>query len=354
MPTILLLHGMGDHDAESFKGEFIAGCNNAFGLYSSLTGQSIEDHANIVSIDYNYIFNKRREAMANEASSLSEKLSSIADIFESGLTDLLVKINELESSLNDDDFLYTHLLDVYFYRYTILSELVRVHVGEEIAKAIAGGSSRDVHIVAHSLGTAVAHDTLARLYGDTGVAPLNGTQLSTATHKLGSLHMVANTSRVLETHPNIFESLVKPGPGGCASKFYEYKHTLDPITWVKPFTPSDNNGWINHDSFRLKRYRLIQPTSVTSVHGHVHSIGHYLFNPLVHQPLFRAVTDIDLTKDQLEKGRDAFISQTLSAVSRDLEDAIDDLRFGDQNSVESLIVAGKKLKDFVEALGGSY
>ncbi|NNE64285.1 MAG: hypothetical protein HKN34_09395 [Gammaproteobacteria bacterium] len=353
MQTIILVHGMGNHTADTTKQTFTQACQQALGLYPALKDKKVGDYVNIEAVGYNDIFDNHRKAMADRAQSVDDRLNALGGLVSGGLGDLTELITRIETSLGDDSFIATHWLDVFFYRFTTLGENVRIRLGQKILEVLKQEQSQHIHVVGHSLGTAVTHDTLAKLYSDNFI-PGETDYLSTRSEKLGSIHMVANTSRVLESFVKVKESTAKPGAGGCCSKYYEYRHRLDPITWVKPFNPTDNNNWISHDSFRFRRYQLFQPTSITNEHGNTHSLAHYIFNPMVHLPLFRTAFDMELSDSQIEKGHDAYIARTLSGVAGELEDALDELRVKDQNSIDSLILAAKTLKDYVESIGGQW
>lgn len=353
MTTIILVHGMGSHTEDSIKKEFTQACEQAFKLYPELIDKKLDSYVTVEAIGYNDIFDQHRNQMANRNQKIQDRLNGLGGLVNYPLGKLINNITKIETSLADDSFFNTHWLDVFFYRYTTLGENVRIKLGKKILEVLRNEQSQHVHVLGHSLGTAVVHDTLAKLYSANYI-PGETKFLSTARDKLGSVHMVANTSRVLESFVSVDESSVKPGPGGCCSDYFEYRHVLDPITWPKPFTPTDNNDWISHDSFRYKRYELIQPTSITNEHGNTHSLAHYLYNPLVHLPIFDIVFDIGLSDIQLEKGHNAYIANALSGVAQQLEDAIGNLRVHNQNTVESVILAAQKLKDYVEALGGQY
>lgn len=353
-PKLIIVHGMGQHTDESFRTDFIDGCKWAFDLYPGYIGRSPEEYAEIIPVSYNDIFDKHRKMMANRAIPVVERLQSIPGM-GGGLLNAVNEIVEIESEINDDDFFKTHVLDVLLYRFTTLGEVVRIRLGSEISKAVGtvNGGGKRVHILGHSLGAAVVHDCLAKLYDDEYVLG-DLDNLSDVMHKLGSLHMIANTSRVLESFVNVSNSIVKPGPGGCTFKYREYRHALDPITWPKPFNPTDNGGWISNDSWFFKRYELIKPSSITNQHGNIHNIRHYLANPLVHQQLFKIVFDIELTDKQKLEGHDEFVGLTLAGVADDLQESLEDLKKINIENVKGLIKAVKALKSFVEQLGGQY
>lgn len=353
-PKLILVHGMGQHTAESFKKEFNETCKQAFNLYPGYTDKSAEDYVDLVPVGYNDIFDKFRKQMADRSKPVLQRLGQIPGM-GGDLTKTVKEIESIEKGINDDDFFQTHWLDVIFYRFTTLGENVRIRVGKAIAEAIAtaNGGSSQVHVLGHSLGTAVVHDTLAKLYSDHYQLGDNE-NLDVVMHKLGSLHMLANTSRVLESFVKVERSVVKPGPGGCVAKYTEHRHKLDPITWARPFDPTDNGNWISNDSWFFGRYQLIQPTSVTNQHGNTHSIKHYVFNPLVHLHLFETVFGISMTDKAVQKGHERFIDKTLGGVADNLVQKLSKLKEKNLESVKGVLDAATTLKDFVEKLGGQY
>ena len=216
------------------------------------------------------------------------------------------------------------------------------------------GDSQQVHILAHSLGCSIIHDSLAKQYSDKSKIDYKK-NLSIHTHKLGSINMIANTSRVLQSFIKVKDSLVKPGPTGCTSKFIEYRHILDPITWPMPFNPTDNGVWISNDSWNIfKRYKYKRLTSVTSEDGNVHNISHYLLNPKVHQENFKNICGIKLSKSQQKEGYENFYSKTLGNVATELETAVSKLKVINIENISGLFKSIKTLKEFIEKLGGQY
>jgi hypothetical protein len=123
----------------------------------------------------------------------------------------------------------------------------------------------------------VLHDALAKGYGPENISSATGRvlNLSTITHRLGGVHMVANVSRALQSFVAVGSSVVRPGELGCTSNFLEYRHRLDPITKIRQFNPTDNDGWVPHDVFK-SAYQLIEPTSVSAANARTR---HYLLTP---------------------------------------------------------------------------
>jgi hypothetical protein len=352
---LIAVHGMGQHTEESFKKEIVDSLKSAFQLYPSLQDKDPEAYTDIISVGYNGIFDAYREKVSDRGKTIEERLKSIDGMSDDLISKAVKKIASIETEIGEDELFNTHWLDVLLYRYTTLGEQVRIKVGTSIAEALSyvNGGGKNVHILGHSLGTAVVHDTLAKLYEDK-FSLKDIKNLNVTSHKLGSVHMVANTSRVLESFVNVSRSLVKPGGGGCTRFYREYRHALDPITWAKSFNPTDNGGWISNDSWYLNRYRLARPTSLTNEHGNVHSIQHYLENPKVHLEIFSKVLDIKLTKEQIQEGHYNYIDSSLEGKANDLEETVSDLKKLDLENVQGLIKSAIALKDFVKKLGGEY
>ena len=88
---LIIVHGMGQHTADSFKKEFIDSFNKAFNLYQDFSGKSIEDYADVIPFDYNSIIDREREKMANQASPLNDRLEALGALSGGGLTKKLIK-----------------------------------------------------------------------------------------------------------------------------------------------------------------------------------------------------------------------------------------------------------------------
>lgn len=349
---LLIVHGMGQHEEGSLAESTTQAIEQAFQLYDSLRLKRVADLIDVRPVCYNDIFETYRRDVANRSGRLGEAFSNIEGSLP--LTAAAAQeIVEIEGSVGGDSFFDTHWLDVLFYRFTLLSELARLRVAEAIGSSIAAVGAANVHVIGHSLGSAVLHDTLAKAYGPDQLTSKNGASLnlSTTKHRLGGVHMIANVSRALQTFVNVDSSIVRPGDRGCCSVFVEYRHKLDPFTKVKPFDPTDNSSWISHQAWR-NGYQLVTPSSVTE--ANVHSLGHYLLNPLVHGPLFLLLFGHRPNKTERTAASDAYLAQTVEGKAKALEQAISSLQLDDRASIKSLLVAGKAFKDLVKSFGEDF
>lgn len=364
-PKLIVVHGMGQHTEASFKKEIVDGLAWAFKLYTKddgsgrFVGKSPEHYVDVIPVAYNDIFDNYRQKSADRNQPVRDRLKAIPNMKGSILTKAVKELTNAQSALNDDDFFKTHFLDVFFYRYTNLGELARIRVGKVISDTIGtvkGGIHR-VHVLGHSLGTAVLHDSLAFLYTNDDFIKVGANKLSTSTHKLGSVHMVANVSRLLESTDivKVSDSVVKPDHDGCTFIYREYRHDLDPFTWPKPFDPKKEDGWIGNDKWIDRQYWLHHIDELTNKHGNTHSIGHYLANPAVHQDIMEHVFEIRLTKAEKDLGYKTFhAKKTLGGKAKDLKEHLKKTKSLNLDNIVDLILVGKELKDFVEGLGGQY
>ena len=156
--------------------------------------------------------------------------------------------------------------------------------------------------------------------------------------------MVANVSRALETFVQVESSAVRPGELGCTTVFNEYRHRLDPITKIKPFTPTESGGWVPATLFKSV-YRLVQPSAVTE--ANVHALNHYLKIPDVHLPMFRLLFGFRPNKQEETSGRDEYLKNTVEGKAKALQVAFADLQPSSPESLQSLLAAAKALKEMV-------
>lgn len=347
--ALIVVHGMGDHTEESVKKTVEESFTKAFGLYSSLAGVQVSQKFDIVAVSYNKYFEDFRQQAAEEADNMLDTLASTSGSMPITV-ELAKMVGELDKAIGEDKFFATHWLDVLLYRFSLLSEPIRLDVAEVLADEIIARGSANVHVLGHSLGTAVVHDTLAKAYG---AEPLikdgRSLKLLNTRDRLAGVHMAANVSRVLQSFRKVGASEVRPGTGCCGS-FFEYRHKLDPFTKVKPFDPTDNQEWVPHDVFR-KTYHLIEPSTVTA--ANVHGLDHYLAHPDVHLLLFRQLFGFRPRKTEREAAMSIYLQDTVQAKAAGLRDALDGLELTEE-SVNTLLNAGIALKDVVEGFGEKF
>ncbi|MDF1554993.1 MAG: hypothetical protein P1P84_18130 [Deferrisomatales bacterium] len=179
-------------------------------------------------------------------------------------------------------FWWTHVADVALYRLTLIyRQRVRTRVLEQIAARIeAEDSPPRCSVLAHSMGTAVAHDCL-HLLGTVRWGSLTN-PLSPRHWRFEHLFMVANTSRLLQTDDaqmaKAYQSIVHPGgvedPASYCASYWNFRHEADPVPFPRPFEPV---GWKNYNTVLIRHYH----------DRNIHGFAHYLLNPRVHIPILR-------------------------------------------------------------------
>ncbi|WP_298150299.1 hypothetical protein [Flavobacterium sp.] len=341
-PILIVTHGMGSDNKKSFETQIIEAFQNAYNEYPSLKNRDFRDIFDIQVVEYSSIFEEHRKKIAEDAAKIAGVIKAIPKQDDvSNITNWFVKA---ATEFGDDKFFYTHLLDVLFYRFTVLGELCRIRLGNEIIKAVTERGSTYVHVMGYSLGTSVLHDTLASLYSDN--LKINGNALSPETNRLSSIHMVANVSRLLETFVNVDSSIVRPN-NGCANYYREYRHKFDPFTWVRPFDPSPEAPWTSSG------YEITEISEITQFN--THDLSHYIKNPKVHRKLI-SFFDAGFfpTKVEQQKADQSFEKLTIVDAYKNVASKANEIKLDNGDSIKSLFKAVRDFKEMIEDLGGDF
>jgi len=343
---------MGQHTPGSVGAEVRGAFEEAIALYPSLENKPVDALVDIEPVGYGDLFESYREQLDAQDGSLTERITRI-DGPDIRIESFAAELDGIERRLGRDEFFNTHWLDVILYRYTLLSELVRLRIAEALGRAIAEKGAANVHVLGHSLGTAVLHDALQKSFGPENLVDEHGTNhnLDLHAHRLGGVHMVANVSRTLQTFVKVGSSVVRPGERGCTAVFSEYRHRLDPITLIRPFLPTDNGVWTTHEIFR-SAYRLVELTPVIATN--VHSLSHYLANPEVHRPLFRLLFGHRPPVAEQNEATASYLGRTVGGKARALQQSFGDLRADPRATVSELLVAARDLKNLAVRFGEAF
>lgn len=358
-PIVVLIHGMGNHTAPkvdrgergSFGRECIDSFNTALQMYPALRNQRIEDSVNFVEIHYNHLFDKIRQQMAQNGEKISSLMGGAPAAF-GGIPGFVQSIIDFESSLDGDDVIFTHWLDVILYKLHY-GEFVRTHVAEKLGDIISRNSTSDIHILAHSLGSAVIHDSLHKIYNHEYAEEDNIADLSPATHKLASVWQIANVSRLANSVLPIadpYKTLVKPGMGlkGITRSMMNIHHRLDPFTRIKPFKRTDNGKWISNALFR-RGYKDIETTDITEIN--THSITQYLHDPAVHLCLFQRLGIKRPPPAQRKAAAEQYKNLILQDAKTRLQEKFDGIVTGNSATFKEFFDSAKALKEVMAAWG---
>ena len=229
-------------------------------------------------------------------------------------------------------------MDVVLYR---MLGLVRTPVEIDVAGQIVGHLHAQANlprwsVLSHSLGTAVTHGALYRAY--TADQPLR----PQATRP-NLVMMVANVSRVLQTDPDVYESPVKPGLRAgerWCRRYYTVRNRFDPFTYPRQFNPPGE--WPDSQTVNRRYFRSIVVDHVRE--PNVHGFEHYLRNPVVHIPLFKALSGEALIPPNEEQdAAEKFYSKSITPVLEQHRDKLLGVLPDESSTWEALIDGGLEL-----------
>lgn len=283
---ILFFHGMGKH-AENWSVEAWKTLKTAYDRASS--NGMFERRFAPIEITYDSVFNAQRDSWSNQAANLTALFK------DSGAPSAAIsRIVDLHGSVGKDSFFTTHVLDVLLYRYfeIVRSKVLKtvvVQIQETLLGSTPQGGVLNWSIVAHSLGTSVAHDALHWLHQKTKDG---GGNVSIRNFASSTGLFVANVSKLLEKSPPALESMVRPSmqrTNGIFDYYLNARHLLDPIPKPNSFRPPYD--WLDEATRGAvpPRFQQIEISELTGTNPH--ALEHYLANPKVHVPFFRALHD---------------------------------------------------------------
>lgn len=274
--VLMAVHGMGVHEP-GWEQEVRAKLEEVAGRYRAFRDDptALWQELRLVPVGYDDLL---RDTLAEWRTTAGGVLEFVRATELVGAPDL----SWLQALADEDPgFFWTHASDVVIYRFFRLQRAaIQASVAKQILDAVPQAPARDFDrcvVMAHSLGTAVAHDALHLL----ATRPLAGmpSAFGALDARFAGIWMLANTSRLLQTDDaKAYESVVHGGPRSSPSTncglFRSVSHELDPICIPRRFDPV---GW----SVRYNQILALDHLRDWNVHGWTH----YLDNPRVHVPL---------------------------------------------------------------------
>jgi hypothetical protein len=338
--VIFLVHGMGDFgkDWSLSVQKQIADSYSAYGIAKVLP---FADSFEFKEIVYNERFDKLRKQWRDDSATV------LATLKEGGLeASALGKLAKAGGAAGtEDQFLSSHVLDVLLYRFVpMVAEEARTLVAKQIIDTVFGAEPRKWSVIAHSLGTAVAHDSLHAMFTNTvaGETLIGTTQAQV-------LMMVANVSRLLEEDDvDVYKSMVRPGTSDSVCRHYlNAKHEWDPFPRPKEFRPLDD--WPSVAARNEDRY---VPITINAFQNkNIHGLSHYLSNPKVHVPLFRRLVPLPvvISDDELKKASALFEASTPLGQFQELQQAVKKFQIAEEATWGQIITAWQGFIDAVKA-----
>ena len=288
--VVFLLHGVGRHE-DGWSGPFQTRFK---ALVKGLEADGefdpdplIDELENTVfhELWYDDLYQKFVEIM------LEREQEFIGALKFAGLTKL-AKVFTTDSE--DEDFVRDNIFDILLYR--VMPEhrlMTRKKLALEMMGKVLEHGIDDVQytLIAHSLGTAVAHDTLHEM------ATENGSPLKLGlTFSFRNLIMLANTSALLRNDFDPRESLIRPfiapSDPGYTRFYWNFSHRWDPVAQIYSY-----EGYMKGQPSKRYTYTTISHFQSASIHA----ITHYLNDPAVHVRMFAGIYGKELVPDAYVK-----------------------------------------------------
>jgi len=342
MHVLFLVHGMGKHD-QNWGSAVITKIEEVASSYRRFSNGSLGESVAFEPLRYDHIFDQVLNRWHGNFTEIADSEAS-AQFPQNEISNLLESMDEEERS-----FFWSHISDVLIYRFFPLwRDRVRMELIGEISGKVDHyrqlyGNNVKFSFLAHSLGTAVLHDSL-HLLGSTewepGIANVKGPPHT----RFQSVFKCANTGLILESGNQVYQSIVRPRGSfddpdkEYLNQYFNINHRYDPITVWRRFSPE---GWgVNYREVTLQHAR--EPN--------VHDINHFLDHPKLHIPLlrviagFRAVTPAEELA-AVESYHDFDTSEAIAHVRERVEIAARDA--GNDPGLADLVKFWITLKDLI-------
>jgi len=329
---IILVHGMGPHPIGKFTEEFKKALSDrakSFGI----ADDSFLSKVDYSEFNYSKYFDQIRQQFAENAAA---RLEGFGFLTGKGFEEKLLKdLTKFESNFGKDEFLYTRWLDVILYATTYFGEKLRLDFSTHFENLRKDYDHKNMHIICHSLGTALVHDALAKYYRKGASSADDIPDLPTGDFNISSLWTFANVSRMVNmlnglTDP--YKSTVVTGSNGCTENFVNVRHKYDPFTWYKTY---------NRD---MQSLETIEDEIIKK--ANTHDFYEYINEPRAARMILSFIYDEDISGEDFKKGVDEHKKNELKEEVKELKKAIDAVRNDPSKDTIKLAIAEfKKIHD---------
>lgn len=293
---IILIHGVGKQLPGSWSTPMVDKLKKVSAQYAFFKEHPIENYADFIEITYDDLIEDVIKQWSTEADGVA-KAVALQQVTAGKVLEVLKEGGDSES------FYWDNVADVAIYRFfKTFRYAIRARVVAKLKDAILpyfnGGSEHKFMVIAHSMGTMVAHDAIYELM----YASWDGAEnvLKGKSFKFDSIVMLANTGRMLRTEcpeqgMSIYESPVRPG--GATFHYLNGNNMFDPITWPMSFRPN----WTipGFEQPVIKHLNLQEPWTV-------HNMELYLENPHIHIPILNRIVPYVITPEEMSRAYDDF------------------------------------------------
>lgn len=310
--AVILVHGMGTHPNGNITRDFKKALTDRAASFG-VTDPGFINNVDYKEFNYSDYFDTIRLQFAQNAQARQKGFKYLVGKgFEEKL---LTQLTSFEAKFGKDEFFYTHWLDVILYSTMYFGEKIRIDFIRELEKLRKKYNHKNMHIVCHSLGTALVHDALAKYYREDSDPFDNIPDLKTGNFNMASLWTFANVSRMVNLlngleNPN--SSTVVTGNNGCTNNFINVRHKYDPFTWYKTYDRRMND-------------KLTLTNSVIRK-VNTHDFYEYVTEPNVSRSLLGFLYDVDVTDSQFNDGVAEYKKDSLNDKVKTLKAKIDAAR----------------------------
>lgn len=288
--VLLLVHGMGEHP-ERWSRDIVDKLDTVASRYPAFQHQTpFSQRLRIEEINYDKVFSDIVGGWNGDATALDEWARTNGRPLPK-----LVSWLRKPLPTSAKGFFWSTAIDPLLYRgFHLVRDNVRAQVTAQvaaIAENVMQNGAAEISVLAHSLGTAVVHDSLDVL----GRAPYRNNEVLTARRfQFANLFMLADVcllARNLVADIDYFDSIVRPTSAGTADDTYcqcfvNVWHRFDPFVGLGPFRPT---SW-GDDYVELGP---LEHWRQANIHGYTH----YLDHPRVHAPIINGALGKPLITD---------------------------------------------------------
>ena len=199
-------------------------------------GDPFDARFTIQRVEFDSIFETFRDGWQQQSANWNKL---VVDWGSLGLGGAFVQdIEAFFAGNKPDAFLWTHLADAALYMAPTVRAQVQAHVAHTVVDALAAAANAGTlgrwSVIAHSLGSAVMHDSLADLQALAAQDPV----LDAAWTPPRVICMAANVARLLsEDVGGLYADTLAPTGPDHPFSYISCRHELDPFTAILPFDP---------------------------------------------------------------------------------------------------------------------
>ncbi len=353
MKRIILIHGMGTHPKGNMKEEFKRGMKTGLSQFGLSGGQIEFGFSKMDVIEYNFseFFDEKRKELAEYADATRRGLSVSPSNWVERVHTEVTKVGQ---GLDDGSMLATSWLDVALYCNTYLGEMIRSQLATLLCQSMKEFGNDKVHVVAHSLGTSLLHDTLHKLFRDDSEFRDGISDYPVGEFNIESVWWLANVSRLtslVSGQKKPYESRAINGRFGCIEHIVNVANKYDPFTWLRQYDPTQ------HPQHVPSYTRNIEQTSVKS--WNPHKFENYVAHPEVAIRMIQRFSTLDVSRyisdESVKEAVSLYEADSLPGAVEELGRQIRPLT-GDPDSIKfkDIVTAVKKVFDEVNELKEEY